>query len=99
MPPIPDTTVVKMMGPISILMSLMKASPNGFSDAPNSGWKCPTAIPTTMATSTWRYRREAMAFMQDDSVKQRDDGRDGDFRGRDQHRKGAGGKVLVDLES
>jgi hypothetical protein len=37
MPANPTTTVVKMIGPISILIRFTNASPSGFSSAPNSG--------------------------------------------------------------
>jgi hypothetical protein len=37
MPAMPMTTVQKMIGAISILISLMKPSPNGFIFSPSSG--------------------------------------------------------------
>ena len=37
MPAIPTTTVVKMIGPMSILIRLTNASPSGLSCAPNPG--------------------------------------------------------------
>ena len=48
----PWTTVQKMIGAISILISLMKASPNGFICAPISGQKWPSRMPAMMAAST-----------------------------------------------
>jgi hypothetical protein len=49
---IPTTTVVKMMGAIIILISLMKASPNGFIFVAVPGKKKPKATPIPIATST-----------------------------------------------
>lgn len=54
MPATPVTTVQKMIGAIIILMSLIKPSPNGFIFAPNSGAKCPKAIPMLTAIRTWK---------------------------------------------
>ena len=48
----PATMVQKITGAMPILMSLMKASPNGFSATPTSGQIAPTAIPSAMPTST-----------------------------------------------
>ena len=50
---IPITTVQKMIGAISILISLMNASATGLRSAPNAGHSQPTAMPATMATSNW----------------------------------------------
>src|SRR3954453_12815022 len=50
---IPMTTVQKMIGAISILISLMKASATGLRSAPNAGHSHPTRMPATMATSSW----------------------------------------------
>src|SRR5438093_12469950 len=52
----PWTTVQKMIGAIIILTSLMKPSPSGFSDLPNSGKQLPTAMPSPTAISTCTYR-------------------------------------------
>ena len=53
MPEMPSTTVQKMIGPIIILMSLMKPSPSGFSASPVAGNAKPMTAPITTATSTW----------------------------------------------
>ncbi len=50
---IPITTVQKMIGAISILISLMKASATGLRSAPNEGQSQPTRMPATMATRSW----------------------------------------------
>jgi hypothetical protein len=55
-PAIPVTTVQKITGAINILISLMKASPNGFIAAPASGYSVPRSTPNVMATMTWKYR-------------------------------------------
>jgi hypothetical protein len=49
------TTVQKITGAMSILMSLMKPSPSGFMDAPISGKKKPKRTPITMAARTCTY--------------------------------------------
>ena len=49
----PTTTVQKMIGAISILMSLMKASAIGLRSAPIAGHNQPTRMPATMATTSW----------------------------------------------
>ncbi len=56
MPAMPDTTVQKMIGPMIILISLMKASPSGFISTPVSGQKWPSRMPTAIANSTCTYR-------------------------------------------
>src|SRR4051794_37302597 len=52
----PTTTVVKMIGAIIILISLMKPSPRGFIAVACAGRSTPSSTPTAMATSTWKYR-------------------------------------------
>ena len=52
MPAMPVTTVQKMIGPITILMSLMNPSPSGFMLTANEGKKCPSAMPMAIAIST-----------------------------------------------
>ncbi len=52
MPAMPAETVQKMMGAISILMRLMKPSPNGFIAWPACGHSQPTRTPQAIATST-----------------------------------------------
>jgi len=54
-PAMPVTTVQKMIGPITILMSLMNASPSGFIFTASDGAKCPSSTPMMMATNTWKY--------------------------------------------
>src|ERR1700712_1082581 len=49
----PMTTVQKMMGAISILMSLMKASATGLRSAPTPGHSHPSRMPATMAITSW----------------------------------------------
>ena len=51
----PTTTVMKMIGAISIRTSATKASPKGFICLARSGAKWPSATPMTTATSTCRY--------------------------------------------
>jgi hypothetical protein len=51
-PAMPSTTVVKMIGAMIILMSLMKASPRGFMAAPHAGSATPNATPAAIAIST-----------------------------------------------
>src|SRR6266542_1208188 len=58
----PVTTVVKTIGAISILTSLMKPSPSGFIFAPNAGKRCPTRAPRITATMTWKYRLRPSRF-------------------------------------
>lgn len=55
MPPMPETTVQKITNVITILMSLMKASPSGLSSTPKAGQKWPIAAPSAMAKSTCTY--------------------------------------------
>ncbi len=50
----PTTTVVKTMGAISILTSLMNPSPSGFIAAALAGSTTPKTTPIAMATSTWK---------------------------------------------
>src|SRR5271155_4830969 len=54
----PDTTVQKMIGAITILMSLTKPSPSALiqSFLPTSGSSQPTMTPSTMAIRTWTYK-------------------------------------------
>ncbi len=52
MPPMPVTTVQKMIGAISILISLMKASPSGCIFCARGGSSRPKASPMAIATST-----------------------------------------------
>ncbi|MNY76401.1 hypothetical protein D3C86_2159750 [compost metagenome] len=49
----PVTTVRKITGARSILISLMNASPNGFRAVPVSGTNTPTMAPRTTAINTW----------------------------------------------
>ncbi len=56
MPAMPETTVVKMIGAISILINLMKPSPSGRIVAPQPGFSQPSSTPSTMAASTCTYR-------------------------------------------
>ena len=50
----PCTTVQKMIGAISILISEMKPSPSGLSLTAISGEKWPNTPPSTIAPSTHR---------------------------------------------
>jgi hypothetical protein len=50
---IPTTTVQKMIGPITILTSLMNPSPSGFMLVPTPGQKWPIATPRAIAINTW----------------------------------------------
>ena len=52
MPAMPVTMVKKITGAMIILISLMKASPNGFMAAPYSGSKWPSSTPRMMAITT-----------------------------------------------
>ncbi len=45
----------KMIGAMTILISLMKASPSGFIEAPVDGAAIPSAMPHAIATSTQKY--------------------------------------------
>jgi hypothetical protein len=54
----PTTTVQKMIGAISILISLMKPSARGLRSAPNPGHSHPTAMPATIATRSWTNSEE-----------------------------------------
>ena len=49
----PTTIVVKMIGAMSIRISLMNPSPSGRIAAPLSGQKMPTMTPSAMPTRTW----------------------------------------------
>src|SRR5262245_30882584 len=49
----PCTTVQKMIGAISILIALMKASPSGCILAASSGCTIPSTMPATIAIKTW----------------------------------------------
>lgn len=48
----PSTTVAKMMGAKTILISLMKASPMGFKSAPTCGQKTPISTPRVTPINT-----------------------------------------------
>ncbi len=48
----PIATVQKITGAMIILISLMKASPSGFSASPVSGKAIPTMMPRTVASRT-----------------------------------------------
>src|SRR3954451_21316718 len=54
----PDTTVQKMIGAITILISLMKPTPSALiqSLVARLGHSQPTTTPSRMAIRTWRYR-------------------------------------------
>ena len=54
MPAMPATTVVKMIGAISILISLMKPSPSGCIATPHFGSSAPSSAPRMMPARTWR---------------------------------------------
>ena len=49
----PPATVQKITGAMTSFTSLMKASPRGFSEAPNSGHRAPTRTPRATPISTW----------------------------------------------
>ena len=51
----PDTTVQKMIGAITILISLMKPSPSALiqSLVASAGHSQPNSAPSTMAIKTW----------------------------------------------
>ncbi|SHT91780.1 Uncharacterised protein [Mycobacteroides abscessus subsp. abscessus] len=49
----PSTTVQKMIGAISILISLMKPSAKGRRSAPRPGHSQPMTTPATIATRSW----------------------------------------------
>ena len=53
MPAMPETTVQKMTSAITILISLMKPSPNGFMSTAIAGQKWPTVIASAIAAITW----------------------------------------------
>ncbi len=53
MPAMPVTMVRKITGAMIILTSLMNASANGLSCAPQVGSRWPSTAPTTMANKTW----------------------------------------------
>ena len=55
MPAMPVTTVQKMIGAIIMRISLMKPSPSGFIFSASGGLNTPSATPSTIATSTWKY--------------------------------------------
>ena len=61
MPAIPVTTVQKMIGAISSLISLMKPSPSGLSCCAKCGQKIPSTMPSAMAISTCTYKERQMA--------------------------------------
>ncbi len=63
----PVTTVQKITGAISILMSLMKPSPRGFIMAPEWGLSTPSVTPKTMATMTRKYREWSRLFTRPNS--------------------------------
>ena len=44
----------RMIGAIIMRISLTKPSPNGFISCASGGLKKPSAMPATMATSTWK---------------------------------------------
>src|SRR3974390_3339396 len=54
----PDTTVQKMIGAITILISLMKPSPSALTQSfwPKAGNSQPNIAPSTMASSTCTYK-------------------------------------------
>ena len=52
-PAMPTATVVKTIGPMSILMSFTKPSPSGFIAMPHSGFSQPSSTPSAIATRTW----------------------------------------------
>jgi len=54
MPAMPTTTVVKTIGPMSILMRFTNPSPSGFMAMPHPGRSHPRRTPRPMATRTWR---------------------------------------------
>ena len=51
---IPTTTVQKIIGAITMRMSLMNPSPSGFMLSPAWGKKKPSAMPSTMPARTWK---------------------------------------------
>ncbi len=51
----PSTTVAKMIGAKTILMSLMKMSPKGLKSLAMLGKKKPRATPANTPMSTWTY--------------------------------------------
>ena len=63
MPPMPSTTVRKMMGAMSILIRAMNVSPTGLSAAPACGNSAPTSTPSPMAASTWKVRLAVSFFI------------------------------------
>src|SRR5260363_445818 len=63
MPAIPETTVQNTTGPMIILISLIKASLNGFIWTANSGAIVPSTMPMTIAKSTCMYKVLASFFM------------------------------------
>jgi hypothetical protein len=52
-PEMPSTTTQKTSGAMTILISLMKPSPRGFSITAKSGTKTPRTTPKTNASMTW----------------------------------------------
>src|SRR4051812_17435643 len=54
----PDTTVQKMIGAITILISLMKPSPSALTQSlvARPGSSQPNSAPITIAISTWTYK-------------------------------------------
>ncbi|MCY1217668.1 hypothetical protein D9M69_427680 [compost metagenome] len=49
----PSTTVAKMIGANTILMSLMNTSPSGLRSLPMSGAHTPSAMPALTPSNTW----------------------------------------------
>src|ERR1700748_3018984 len=52
----PETTVQKMIGAITMRISATKPSPSGFIFCARPGSRWPRTAPTTIANSTWTYR-------------------------------------------
>jgi hypothetical protein len=61
-PAMPITTVQKITGAMSILMSLMKPSPSGCILTANAGQNAPKAMPNPIATRTWKYSERWRCF-------------------------------------
>ena len=53
MPAMPATMVKKITSEITILTSLMKASPSGFISTARPGDRYPSPAPAAIANSTW----------------------------------------------
>src|SRR5712671_1917925 len=60
----PETTVQKMIGAITILISLIKPSPSALiqSLVAMAGWSQPNSAPITIAIRTWTYRTLYQGF-------------------------------------